>query len=178
MNDAELEQQAILETVRVIPYQIQWPEQFRSECERLAAVAPELLAVEHIGSTAVAGLSAKPIIDIMAAVASMDVADQVVHRLCRDGYITSDGFNRSLGDRRWLMRHAGGHRTHHLHLVSIGSQHWVDSLRFRDALRRDDQLARAYAQLKERLAAQLGGDRDAYGDAKTAFITTALSNPD
>jgi GrpB-like predicted nucleotidyltransferase (UPF0157 family) len=175
LTEVELERQAIDESVRVTPYDVEWPAQFRSERDRLVVLAPELLAVEHIGSTAVPGLAAKPIIDIMAAAQSIEVVDQVVQRLCDSGYITSAEFNRSLGDRRWLMRHAGGHRTHHLHLVLSDSQHWADCMRFRDALRQDGDLANRYADLKQRLASQFGSDRDAYGNAKTAFVASAIS---
>jgi GrpB-like predicted nucleotidyltransferase (UPF0157 family) len=174
LTEAELEQQAINEAVRVVPYNDEWPAQFCSERNRLAALAPELLAVEHVGSTAVPGLAAKPIIDMMATVPNMDVADRVVERLCSSGYTTSAEFNRSLGDRRWLMRHAGGHRTHHLHLVLASSRDWMERICFRDALRRDAGLAARYADLKQRLAFQFGSDRDGYGNAKTEFITSAI----
>jgi GrpB-like predicted nucleotidyltransferase (UPF0157 family) len=174
LTEAELERQAINESVRVAPYDDEWPAQFCAERNRLIPIAPELLAVEHVGSTAVPGLAAKPIIDMMAAVPSMEVADRVVERLCSSGYITSAEFNRSLGDRRWLMRHAGGHRTHHLHLVLASSRHWMECIRFRDALRRDSRLAARYADLKQRLAVQFGSDRDGYGNAKAEFITSAL----
>jgi len=175
LTEAELERQAIHESVRLVPYSDRWPADFRAERNRLIAMAPELLAVEHIGSTAVPGLAAKPIIDMIAAVPSMEVADRVVERLSGGGYITSVEFNCSLGDRRWLMRHAGGHRTHHLHLVLVNSRHWTQCISFRDALRRDSRLAACYADLKQRLALQFGADRDAYGNAKAEFIASALS---
>ena len=175
MTEAELERQAINESVRVMPYSDQWPAHFRAERDRLVAIVPELLAVEHIGSTAVPGLAAKPIIDMMAALRSVEVEDRIVDRLCGSGYITSTEFNRSLGDRRWLMRHAGGHRTHHLHLVLSDSRHWAECIRFRDALRQDSGLATRYVDLKQRLASQFGSDRDGYGNAKAAFIASVLS---
>jgi GrpB-like predicted nucleotidyltransferase (UPF0157 family) len=72
------------------------------------------------------------------------------------------------------MRHAGGHRTHHLHLVLASSRDWVECISFRDALRRDAGLAARYADLKQLLAFQFGSDRDGYGKAKTEFITSAI----
>lgn len=175
MTDAELERQAINESVRITAYKEEWPAQFRSERDRLVTIAPEFIAIEHIGSTSVPGLAAKPIIDIMAAVTSMAPLDQLVERLCGNGYITSAEFNRSLGERRWLMRHAGGHRTHHLHIVLSTSRHWVECLRFRDALRQSSELATRYANLKQQLALQFGSDRDGYNDAKATFIAAAIS---
>ncbi|MBA3272279.1 MAG: GrpB family protein, partial [Chthoniobacterales bacterium] len=93
----ELERQAVNEPVSLAPYDPAWPRQFDVERARLAELAPEFLAIEHIGSTAIPGLAAKPIIDIIAAVPSMEVADVLVERLCANGYITSADFNRSLG---------------------------------------------------------------------------------
>ena len=174
LTDAELEHQAINEAVQIVPYDDRWPAQFRAEKDRLLTIAPELITIEHVSSTAVPGLAAKPIIDLMAAVLSMDVADRVVERLCCDGYVTSAEFNRSLGDRRWFMRHAGGHRTHHLHLVLADSRHWTEHIRFRDVLRQDSKLAARYADLKQRLASQFGNDRDGYGNAKAECIASVL----
>ncbi len=165
---------AIHEGIRIVPYDPGWPLRFESERERLAAASP-LLELEHIGSTAVPGMSAKPIIDCMATVTSIWSADEWVERLCENGYTTSATYNRSLGDRRWLMRHAAGRRTHHLHLVLAGSSHLADAIRFRDLLRADGRLAAAYADLKFGLAETFAADREAYTAAKTAVVADALA---
>jgi GrpB-like predicted nucleotidyltransferase (UPF0157 family) len=107
-------------------------------------------------------------------VPSMEVADRLVEQLCNNGYTTSAEFNSSLGDRRWLMRHADGRRTHHLHLVLEGSAHLANAIRFRDALRGNGRLGREYAELKYRLAREFGNDRGAYTAAKTEFIASVL----
>jgi GrpB-like predicted nucleotidyltransferase (UPF0157 family) len=164
---------AINEPVAIVPYDPAWPSRFEAERARLAALFPDL-RLEHVGSTAVPGMPAKPIIDCMAAVPSLAVADRLVDLLCANGYTTSASYNQSLGDRRWLMRHAAGRRTHHLHLVLEASPRLAECLRFRDALRADGELARRYAELKERLARECGTDREAYTVAKTAFIAAAL----
>jgi GrpB-like predicted nucleotidyltransferase (UPF0157 family) len=166
--------QAINETIRIESYDAAWPGRFEAERARLVRVEPLLLAIEHIGSTAVPGMAAKPVIDVMATVASMEVADQIVERLGENGYATSAEFNRSLGDRRWLMRQADGRRTHHLHLVLPGSVHWVENIRFRDALRGNRQLADEYAAVKRELAGTFSEDREGYTAAKGAFIAAAL----
>ena len=175
MTQAESLSRAIHEPVTLVESDPAWPQRFDTERRRLAELAPELSEIDHIGSTAVAGLPAKPVIDLMAVVPSMKVADVLVRRLCDGGYTTSDEFNRSLGDRRWLMRHADGRRTHHLHLVLPESAHRRDAMRFRDALRADPQLLHAYIGLKRRLAADHGSDREAYTAAKGAFIAAALA---
>jgi len=175
LKDDELERRAINEVVSIEAYDPDWPRRFAEERERLLSLVPQLSAIEHVGSTAVPGLAAKPIIDIMAAVPSIDTVDLLVELLCAHGYVTSADFNRALGDRRWLMRQADGKRTHHLHLVPCGSSYWSECIRFRDALRHDECLAARYADLKRELADQFGRDRDGYGNAKTAFVTEVLA---
>lgn len=168
-------QQAIHERIEIVPYDSAWPARFESDRSRLTQLFNELKEIEHIGSTAVPGLLAKPVIDLMAAVASMDAADQLLPKLCQNGYVTSAEFNATLGDRRWLMLHANGHRTHHLHLVLPNSTHWHDAIRFRDLLRANQTLATEYAALKQSLAQSLAMDREAYTHAKGEFIQRALA---
>ncbi len=168
-------ERAIRERVEIVAYDGRWAEMFAVERERLRGLCPELGAVEHVGSTAVVGMSAKPVVDVMGAVASMEVADVLVERLCgKGGYVTSAEFNAMLKDRRWLMRHAEGRRTHHLHLVGAGSEAWRRTILFRDLLRRDGELARAYEEKKRELAQAMGADREEYTAAKGAFIEAML----
>jgi GrpB-like predicted nucleotidyltransferase (UPF0157 family) len=116
--ESESLQLAIHESVQIISYDPGWPEKYELEKDRLLSLFPEaFLAIEHIGSTAVPQMAAKPIIDLLGGVRSIAEADLLLPALYENGYTTSVEFNASLGDRRWLMRHAGGHRTHHLHLV-------------------------------------------------------------
>lgn len=168
-------EQAILERVQLVPYDLQWPVRFEQEKRRLRGLCPELEEIEHIGSTAVPGLAAKPVIDLLAAVASMAVADALIPRLCENGYVTSAEFNATLRDRRWLMRHAEGRRTHHLHLVLPGSDAWHSTLQFRDLLRSKPALAEAYVRLKQSLVEQMGADREAYTAAKGEFVRRAIA---
>ncbi len=167
--------QAINEEVHLSAYDPQWAAQFVAERDRLLSLHPaRFIAIEHIGSTAVPRLAAKPIIDMLAGVRSMGEADALLEPLCAHGYETSAEFNATLQDRRWLMRHALGRRTHHLHLVIFGSEPWTRHLRFRDVLRADAVIAGLYEHLKQDLVAQYRQDRDAYTHAKTAFIDEVL----
>lgn len=134
-----------------------------------------MLSIEHIGSTAVEGLSAKPIIDLMAGVASMDVALTLAAPLSRSGYTTSAEFNVSLTDRQWFMRWADGHRTHHLHVVVHGGAVWQGRLKFRVALRGNAEIAAKYLQLKQRMATEHTHDREAYTRAKAAFVQSVVA---
>jgi GrpB-like predicted nucleotidyltransferase (UPF0157 family) len=166
---------AINQAIEIQPYDLAWPALFAIERTRLLDLfSDSFVAIEHIGSTAVPGLAAKPVIDILAGVASMSVADELLNPLCQAGYDTSKEFNATLMDKRWLMLHANGKRTHHLHLVVHGQSEWRRTLAFRDALRADPGLAARYEKLKRDLAARLGGDREAYTAAKTEFVMAVL----
>ena len=171
MTDDESLQAAIHEDVSLHAYDPEWPQRFEIERARLLALLPgTFLDVQHIGSTAVPGLIAKPVIDLLAGVASMDVARALGAVLCTSGYTTSAEFNATLTDRQWFMRWADGHRTHHLHVVVHGGPVWAQRLCFRDARRADPALAWNYAALKTELAAKYPADREAYTEAKASFV--------
>jgi len=167
---------AINEPVHLLPWDDAWVERFSIERERLQALCPEFIAIEHIGSTSIPGMSAKPVIDLLAGVRDMSLAEALMLRLLGHGYTTSRAFNDMLPDRRWLMRAAGGHRTHHLHIVVHGGEVWHTHLQFRDAVRADADLAAEYLALKTALAAQHRDDRDAYTNGKDGFVRRVLSH--
>jgi GrpB-like predicted nucleotidyltransferase (UPF0157 family) len=169
--ESESLERAIHEEVALVPYDPRWPSLFEAERERLVRlVPPHFLDLQHFGSTAIPGMLAKPIIDLLAGVESMAVADSLVEPLLNSGYTTSAEFNATLIDRRWFMRWANGRRTHHLHMVVHGGTEWRRRLRFRDMLRTDTELAHRYAVLKKELAAQHSVDREAYTIAKSEFV--------
>jgi|TARA_R110001599_G_C11997021_1_gene636659 GrpB-like predicted nucleotidyltransferase (UPF0157 family) len=176
VDEAESLSRAINEEVVLTPYNTAWPALFEDERDRLLGLFPgEFVANEHIGSTAVPGLSAKPIIDILAGVDSMPNADDLMTPLCASKYTTSMEYNALLVGRRWLMRWANGRRTHHLHLMVHNCQEWNRRLAFRDLLRVDIGLAQQYETKKRQWAADLKSDREAYTEAKGEFICEALS---
>ena len=157
--------------VAVVDYDPRWPGQFEEEKARiLAAVGPRILAVEHIGSTAVPGLAAKPIIDILAGIRHLEDAMECVAPLAAIGYDYVPEFEAELPDRRYFWKGLREAHTHHVHLVEIGGTFWRRHLAFRDYLRTHPEDARRYAVLKRDLAAKFGADREGYTDAKTAFI--------
>jgi len=168
---------AINEEVALSAHDPAWAQAFELERARLMALLPGVfLAIEHIGSTAVPGLVAKPVIDLMAAVESLHGVDALIDQLCENGYTTSHEFNATLADRKWLMRWRDGRRTHHLHIVVRGGAPWHDRLAFRDALRRDHPLADRYARLKTELAVRHQADREAYTEAKADFVREAVES--
>ena len=152
-----------------------WPALFAAERDAIAAgLAPWLVgAPEHIGSTAVPGLPAKPVIDIMAPVASLDAARGAITAAAALQYAHAP----YQADRmHWFCKPGPLNRTHHLHLVPIDSPLWRERLAFRDALRQDSALRDAYAALKQQLACAHPQDRDAYTAAKTPFIAAVLAS--
>ena len=162
---------AIYEGVELLAYDPSWPAMYAAERERLSSLLPGVFVeLQHIGSTAVPGLVAKPIIDLLAGVESMTTAEAIAGSICSSGYTTSAEFNETLNDRKWFMHWANGHRTHHLHVVVHDSKAWHERLRFRNALRSQPELAVRYAALKSQLTERHATDREAYTDAKAEFV--------
>lgn len=159
--------------VTVADYDPRWPVLFQEERARIAEALGELaLAIEHVGSTAVPGLAAKPVIDIMIGVRELAAGERCVAALEDLGYeYRGDG---GIPDRHYFRR--GAPRTHHIHLVAFGGDFWDRHIRFRDLLRERPDVAEQYAALKRQLAAQYRTDRLAYTEAKTPFIEGALEN--
>jgi GrpB-like predicted nucleotidyltransferase (UPF0157 family) len=160
--------------VEVVVYDPSWPSRFLEEQALLAkALKPWLVAqIDHVGSTAVPGLAAKPVIDIAAPVASLEDSRAAIEAVRQMGY---HYYPHKPEQMHWFCKPAPAVRTHHLHIVAHGSAAWTDRLAFRDALRADAVLAAQYAGLKLRLAAEYRSDREAYGAAKAPFIQAALS---
>lgn len=158
--------------VRLVPHDPRWAVAFAAEAARLReAIGPYALAVEHIGSTAIPGIPAKPILDIGVAVRRFEEATACVPLLERLGYeyLGENGIPR----RHFLRR--GHPTTHHLHIFELGSSRWEEHLLFRDYLRSHPDEAQRYAALKRELARCHPEDRDAYLQGKAAFIAAVLA---
>ncbi len=174
-DDADALQRAIVEPVVLSSPDPAWPENFARERQRLFEALPgRIIAIEHFGSTSVQGLLAKPVIDMLAGLPDLDDAASLIVPLDHLGYHYPIEFNATLPDRRWFMRQLEGRRTHHLHLVTYGDACWMRSLRFRDVLRSDPQIAACYAQHKRELAVAHASDRERYTAAKGDFIAHVL----
>lgn len=161
--------------VIVVPYDSSWPDKFESERQVLARVLAPWLAgpIERVGSTAVPGLAAKPVIDIMVAVESLDASRPAISSAEAAGYIY---WPYKANVMHWFCKPSDAHRTHHLHLVPYGSGLWEARLAFRNALRTDAQLAQEYAQLKHNFARKYHDDREAYTQSKSAFVHQVLES--
>jgi len=173
---------AAAEEIVLAPYDPRWPELFRLEKEHLrSCLPPELVRrVEHFGSTAVPGMSAKPIIDMLIETADLRATRLLVApRLEAQGY---DYFWRpTAGDDgppfyAWFIKRdpRTGARTHQLHMVEASFRgHW-ERLLFRDLLIAEPQIARDYERLKLSLAAAFPHDRAAYTRGKSEFIAAVM----
>jgi GrpB-like predicted nucleotidyltransferase (UPF0157 family) len=160
-------------TIEVVDYDLTWPDRFLEERAVLERVlAPWLTGtIEHIGSTAVPGLAAKPVIDLMAPVSTLDASRPGIEVLPAVGY---QHFPYKPDVMHWFCKPSSAVRTHHLHLVPVGSSLWRERLVFRDALRHDPALAAEYAALKRELATRFRFDREAYTGGKSDFVRRVL----
>lgn len=157
--------------VVIADYDPQWPILFEEEKGRILGVTGErVLAIEHIGSTAVPGLGAKPVIDIMVGVRRLADAKECVEPLRSIGYKYEPEAEAEIPERRYFDKGLPGARTHHLHMVEVSSDFWERHLLFRDYLRKHPGVAGQYYRLKKELAARYKTDRAGYTEAKTAFI--------
>ena len=150
----------------IVPHDPAWAEAFAAEAQAIgAALAGPLIAVHHIGSTAIPGICAKPIIDMLAEVRDLDSLDQAAPALVALGYQAMGEFG--IAGRRYFRRDdAAGIRTHHLHAYAMGSPHIARHLAFRDYLRAHPATAADYAALKQRLAS----DPVSYVERKGPFV--------
>jgi ribosomal-protein-serine acetyltransferase len=154
------------EPVEILDYDAAWPASYESERARLAPLL-EGAELHHFGSTAVPGLAAKPVIDMIALLPDLDAP--IAALVSSADYRFPEAFNATLEHRRFLCYPSASYRTHHLHLVDDHEE--LDRrLRFRDRLRADPALAEEYAALKRELAERYREDREAYTDAKAGFV--------
>ncbi|MBK9395014.1 MAG: GrpB family protein [Uliginosibacterium sp.] len=161
------------QAIEIVDYSPHWPALFASERELLRSALSAWLAgmPEHIGSTAVPGLAAKPVIDIMAPVRSLKESAAAIDAAMALGYLY---YPYKADEMHWFCKPDPLARTHHLHLVPLDSQRWRDHIAFRDALRADASLRTAYESLKRSLAELHRDDREAYTAAKGPFIRQVL----
>ncbi len=162
-----------LKTVVVADYDPAWPERFRALADRAASALGEMaLAIEHVGSTSVPGLAAKPVIDIQISVASLEPLDALRVPLERLGYVfRADNPERT---KRYFREAPGTPRTH-IHVRAAGSWGEQFALLFRDYVRAHPDVAARYAALKRELAERFRDDRRGYTEAKSPFIWAVMA---
>lgn len=155
--------------VDLVAHNPEWETHFATEAERLTAVfQPHLRAIHHIGSTAVPGIKAKPIIDILIEVDDIERVDEFNTAMSELGYIAK-GEN-GIDGRRYFRRGSDVHHTHHIHVFQTGHPEIERHLSFRDYLIAHPPVAQAYSRLKETLARQYQMDVGRYTASKSDFI--------
>ena len=159
--------------IELVPYSEMWPGLYKTEAGLLSAALGSWLVagLEHIGSTAVPGLTAKPIIDIMGAVKDLERSRAAIAAAEKMGYLY---YPYKADQMHWFCKPSAQFRTHHLHLVPYESALWRERLDLRDALRIDPALRARYADLKRDLAETYRDDREAYTEGKSEFIQATL----
>lgn len=166
------------ERVEVRPADPRWQQLGEELCRELDVTLARWLTapVEHVGSTAVPGLAAKPILDLQAAVGDLDCAPAVAAALGSPWHLVPEDLD-ARPWRRFLVQVVDDARAAHLQLLAPGSERRAAQLAFRDALRRDPELVERYAALKRGLAAEHAQDREAYTAAKEDFVNAVLHRP-
>jgi GrpB-like predicted nucleotidyltransferase (UPF0157 family) len=161
-------------SIALVSYNSKWPLRFDEERRLLAPVLAPWLegGIHHVGSTAIPGVSAKPIIDMIAGVRDLEAARAAFEPLAALSY--HPGKHRP-DEAHWFGKPSLAARTHHLHLTVPGSALWRERLAFRDSLRADPKLASDYEELKLQLATEHPDDIVAYTHGKTAFIARVLA---
>jgi GrpB-like predicted nucleotidyltransferase (UPF0157 family) len=161
------------ESIRLVAYDPAWPMLFEEERAHLESVLLPWQAgpIEHIGSTAVPGLTAKPVIDIMAAVGDLASSLPAREAVAQLGYIY---FPYRPDVMHWFCKPSPAQRTHHLHLVPVDTPLWSERLLFRDYLRGSPDASAEYARLKVALAKKHQYDREAYTEAKGDFVMSIV----
>ena len=155
--------------VRVVPHDQMWAEKFRIEAEQIAEIlGDEVVAVHHIGSTAIPNISAKPIVDLLVQVRNIATVDTFDPEMARRGY-EPRGEN-GIPGRRYFVKGSDELRTHHVHVFQTGDPHIERHLDFRDYMRAHPKEAQAYGRLKERLARAFPEDIEGYMSGKDRFI--------
>ncbi|MDP4173425.1 MAG: GrpB family protein [Bacteroidota bacterium] len=152
-------------------YSEEWISLFKKEKHLLQeALGSKTSIIEHIGSTSVKGLAAKPIIDIMIGLFDFSEADSLIVEIKALGYEYIPEYEDVMPYRRFFKKIMDGKVTHHIHMVSEGSEFWRRHLLFRDYLRMNSDIANQYAALKKDLAKREWNDTNEYAEAKSEFI--------
>ena len=163
------------ERVTIVPYDPEWPLMFEGERAALAEVFHGTGAeIEHVGSTAVPGLGAKPVIDVMVGVSRLADVEEKAKLLESAGYQYVPEYEAALPERRYFRKPPSRPRVYHLHCVVKGSDFWKRHLQFRDYLRIHPTVAAEYYKLKCELASRCS--KAAYTEAKSSFVEGVLAS--
>ncbi len=157
--------------IRLEEYNPDWRNRFEKEKQLLIKTLSDLsIKVEHIGSTAVQGLKAKPVIDIMIGLDDFKNANDQIGKLEKIGYRYISAYENVMPFRRFFIKENMGQRTHHIHMVQSDTEFWERHILFRNHLRQNKADREEYNRLKLELVKKDWIDGNEYADAKTGFI--------
>ncbi len=160
-------------SLEIAPCQEGWLSLYEEEAERIrSACGSVIVAIEHVGSTAVPGLAAKPILDIMPGLTRVENGHATVEPMKKLGYEYFGEFG--IPGRFYFTRHHDGRCVVHVHMFEVGTEEWERHLLFRDYLRQHADVTAEYETLKKKLSARCRPDRTAYTDGKTEFIKSVV----
>ena len=151
-------------------YTPKWKFDFNAENKALLDVIGTNVRIEHIGSTSVEGLCAKPVIDILMGVTCFEESHALVNKITQLGYDYISDYEHHFPERKYFQKCRGGCHLFHIHLVEIKSKFWNEHLLFRDRLRNEYVLRTQYAKLKKDLSTKEWASRNDYAAAKSDFI--------
>jgi len=159
--------------VELKPYNPKWKDLFVQESDLISSAISEFLVdIQHIGSTAIPDIVSKPIIDVAAAIDSLENIEKIIAPLEKIGFIYRG--EQGIPDRHLFVKGGEEFRTHHLHVMFKEHHEWKKHLVFRDYLLEHPEEARQYSELKKKLEKEYKEDREAYTDSKTTFINGIL----
>lgn len=162
-------------TVHVVEHNLDWKSLGADACRQVRDVLGHMICdVQHVGSTSVPYLPAKPILDLAAAVENIDVMPELIKKLTNLGYIYR-GDDGDSGGHLFVWESEPDCRTIHLHVITTDDIQWKNYLRFRDLLRQDSTIRNRYAELKDELMKRFPDDRKSYTDSKNDFIRRVLN---
>jgi len=166
-------------TVKLVPHNPEWLELFEWEKQLLKnTFGNTIIAIEHIGSTAIPDIPAKPIIDMNIGVESLEIARDMKEKFEKLGYIhrpfVPGHTKKELKRRELYVKGPEAKRTHHAHVTVYGNNYWKNDLLFRDYIRNNPVRAKQYAELKKELAEKYADDRETYTKNKEQFINDTL----
>ena len=155
--------------VKVVPHDSNWSKLLKAEADEIAAIlGQEVIAIHHIGSTAIPNISAKPIIDILVEVHDIEKIDDFNEEIMKLGYQPKGEFG--IPGRRFFIKGDDATRTHHVHIFQTGHPRVKRYLNFRDYMMAHPEEAQAYSRLKEELAQRFPEDIESYMEGKDGFI--------
>ncbi|NHJ39465.1 MAG: GrpB family protein [Asgard group archaeon] len=157
-------------SVDLVKYNPNWPIQFETEKKLILETFQNfIIHVEHVGSTAIPGISAKPIIDIMIGIESLTEIDEYIELFKTIGYDINPDWNKDFPNQRALDKYENGMKIH-LYIVEFNTERWLKNIHFRDYLREHPEVAEEYNKLKLELVEKYRDDREAYVSGKSQFI--------